>query len=453
VTCSESTDVLSLSADPTVGRPSLTFETRDGLVSTDEIRPAERTLVELLARTATAASDGAELDNPRRRTLVVDGNYGVVPVALAATGETVTVTTTSARAGATCRANAARNDVHLDVAVVADVRDLPTEIGSTDDERSVGGRDERDAGGGDEQDVGDGDERDVGDGDPGRVFDHVVLAPYAYDPLDVVRDRLADAVEFLAADGRVTVAGTAQSGIERYADTLDELTDETERRAVVDGVRVYRGRGRSDQTSTTEADDTNADTDTETDTPTRSRYREEHEFRARVGDYECRFLTVQGLFSWESLDDGTAALVETVSVPDGARVLDCCCGYGAVGAFLGARSDVTLVGTDDDAVAVAYARRNYDRNGVTPERVVVGDCLDAVSGPFDAVVSNPPTHAGDGVTQKLFAGVREVLAPDGELWLVANRILDYDDRLREAFGFDVTVVREVDRYDVIRARP
>jgi len=56
------------------------------------------------------------------------------------------------------------------------------------------------------------------------------------------------------------------------------------------------------------------------------------------------------------------------------------------------------------------------------------------------------------VTGKLFAGVRDVLADDGVFWLVANRIMGYDDRL-ERFDFGTTVVARVDSLDVIRARP
>lgn len=48
----------------------------------------------------------------------------------------------------------------------------------------------------------------------------------------------------------------------------------------------------------------------------------------------------------------------------------------------------------------------------------------------------PPTHAGKGVTHKLFASVEEVLAEDGTFWLVANRIMDYDEFLSTEFGFE-----------------
>jgi len=182
--------------------------------------------------------------------------------------------------------------------------------------------------------------------------------------------------------------------------------------------------------------------------------RKHDEFRATVGDYTCRFLTRPGLFSATELDDGTATLLQHATVQDGDRVLDCCCGYGAIGAFIGARTDCSLWATDDDRVATSYARLNFERNGVSAEDVRTGDCLDAVSDQtFDTVLSNPPTHAGSGVTQKLFTGVREVIAENGVFYLVANQIMDYDDTLSGGFDFDAEVVAETGNFDVIRAYP
>lgn len=359
---------------------TFTFTTCDGLLSKDEIRPAVRTVAECVT---------LERDDD---ILVVDANYGVVGIVLArATSGDVLMTETSARAGETCRTNAARNDVrNVHVEVTPDVRT-------------------------------------VRDG-----FDVAVLVPKPYDPTNVVKDRLAAAVSRLAPDGTMYIAGTKKAGINRYADTLAELTIESERIATDDGVHVYRGVG-----PVTE------------DPP---KYVSEYEFRATVGDYTCRFLTVPGLFSWKSLDEATETLLQAISVEDGQQVLDCCCGYGAIGAFVGARTDCVLWATDDNAVATAYARKNFERNGVSPERVVTGDCLDAVEGEtFDVILSNPPTHAGKGVTQKLFDQIHSALAPSGEFYLVANQIMNYDDVLTQDFGFDTMIVSSEGNFDVIRA--
>jgi 16S rRNA (guanine1207-N2)-methyltransferase len=383
----------------------LVFSTRDGLLSGEEIRGEVHTLLSCVS------------PEPDDDVLVVDGNYGVAAVALArcVPDGDVVVTETSARAAESCRENAARNDVsNLTVELTPAMAGIGTDVAAVGTDVAAVGESQRTA------------------------FDLAVFAPKPYDPVDVVNERLADALSLLREGGELYVAGRKNSGIERYAGTLEELAAGSERVTTEEGTHVYRGvRGAS------------------CDVP---EYVTETEFRATVGDYTCRFLTVPGLFSWESLDDGTAALLRAVDVDDGARVLDCCCGYGAVGAFVGARTDCDLWATDDDVVATTYAETNYERNGVTAETILTGDCLDAVAAEtaeldatFDVVLANPPTHAGDGVTKKLFSGIRAVLAPDGYACVVANEIMNYDERLAREFDFETTVVASEGNFDVIRA--
>jgi 16S rRNA (guanine1207-N2)-methyltransferase len=74
-----------------------------------------------------------------------------------------------------------------------------------------------------------------------------------------------------------------------------------------------------------------------------------------------------------------------------------------------------------------------------------------VEGPFRAVVSNPPTHAGDGVTSELFEAAHDELGAGGELWLVYNETLRYEDELARRFD-SVDVVRRVEGYAITCAR-
>lgn len=111
-------------------------------------------------------------------------------------------------------------------------------------------------------------------------------------------------------------------------------------------------------------------------------------------------------------------------VTDGERVLDSCCGYGPIGAFVGRRDDCEVWLTDDDAVATACAECSLHTTGVDAT-VVTGDCVEAVADrEFDVVLCNPPTHAGEGVLADLFRGIDGVLAPGGRLTLVHHTELD-----------------------------
>jgi release factor glutamine methyltransferase len=85
-----------------------------------------------------------------------------------------------------------------------------------------------------------------------------------------------------------------------------------------------------------------------------------------------------------------------LDLPAGARVVDVGTGSGAIAlALADERPDLRVVGTDVSPDALAVARANAARLGLAVE-FLAGDLLDPVSGPVDAVVSNPPyVAAGD----------------------------------------------------------
>ena len=133
-----------------------------------------------------------------------------------------------------------------------------------------------------------------------------------------------------------------------------------------------------------------------------------------------RFTTDAGVFSKDGLDRGTELLLEALP-PLAGRVLDLGCGWGAVGVTLAAKyPGLELVMTDINARAVDLARRNLAANGVRAE-VVAGDGFEAVTGAFDAIVTNPPIRAGKAVIYGLFERARDFLAPGGALYLVIRK--------------------------------
>jgi release factor glutamine methyltransferase len=84
-------------------------------------------------------------------------------------------------------------------------------------------------------------------------------------------------------------------------------------------------------------------------------------------------------------------LVETgLTLPSGARVVDVGTGSGAIAlALKHERPDLEVLGTDVSADALAVARANARTLGLDVA-FVQGDLLDAVEGPLDAILSNPP---------------------------------------------------------------
>jgi release factor glutamine methyltransferase len=86
-----------------------------------------------------------------------------------------------------------------------------------------------------------------------------------------------------------------------------------------------------------------------------------------------------------------------LSLPEGVRVVDVGTGSGAIAlALADERPDLRIVATDISPDALEVARANAARLGLDVE-FVEGDLLDGVTGPIDAVVSNPP-YVSPGAT-------------------------------------------------------
>jgi 16S rRNA (guanine1207-N2)-methyltransferase len=144
-------------------------------------------------------------------------------------------------------------------------------------------------------------------------------------------------------------------------------------------------------------------------------------FTLRVLGLELTMHTDAGVFSSDGLDPGSRLLMESLLELTG-RVADLGCGWGAMGvplALKNPRAEFFL--TDVNQRAVDLARKNIVQNQAKNARATVGDGLQALSGPFQTVITNPPIRAGKQVIYSLFAEAKEKLAPGGKLYIVIRK--------------------------------
>lgn len=167
--------------------------------------------------------------------------------------------------------------------------------------------------------------------------------------------------------------------------------------------------------------------------------------------------TMPGVFSWQGLDEGTAFLLECLSIAAGARVLDVGCGYGVIGLTTAARGAGEVIMTDDSLLAAGCAAASVETSGFANVSVVAADLFDGLESKqkFDLIVSNPPFHQGfeadTNVARRLIIESGTWLAPGGRLVIVANVFLRYDRLMRESFS-RVRTVAENSRYAVWEAK-
>lgn len=146
-----------------------------------------------------------------------------------------------------------------------------------------------------------------------------------------------------------------------------------------------------------------------------------------------------GVFNEGRLDAGSALLIEYLPAGLCGRVADLGAGSGLLSMAVlercpGVRS-ITLF--EAEARALDLARRNLAGASI-PIEFHWHDVAAGLPGRFDAIVCNPPFHLGSrgvpALGRAFIAAAARALEREGQLLLVANRHLPYEEALREVFG-------------------
>ena len=150
------------------------------------------------------------------------------------------------------------------------------------------------------------------------------------------------------------------------------------------------------------------------------------------------YMTLPGVFNHGKLDIGTELLMKNIPAPATGKLLDLGCGSGVIGLSMKARNptlDITLA--DTDAFALQSCQLNSARLNLEA-KVLPSDGLTEIQGRFDYIFTNPPFHQGRQTNydfaERLLTQAPKYLTKRGQLWIVANRHLAYEDWAKASFN-------------------
>ncbi|WP_032074330.1 23S rRNA (guanine(1835)-N(2))-methyltransferase RlmG [Salmonella enterica] len=154
------------------------------------------------------------------------------------------------------------------------------------------------------------------------------------------------------------------------------------------------------------------------------------------------------VFSRTGLDIGARFFMQHLPENLDGEIVDLGCGNGVIGLSLLAKNpQAKVVFVDESPMAVDSSRLNVETN--LPEafercEFMINNALSGVEPfRFNAVFCIPPFHQKhaltDNIAWEMFHHARRCLKINGELYIVANRHLDYFHKLKKIFGNCATI--------------
>jgi 16S rRNA G1207 methylase RsmC len=248
---------------------------------------------------------------------------------------------------------------------------------------------------------------------PTEEFDAAGFALSKTGEGEFARDLMQQGYERLRIGGRLAVA--VDNADDRWvADEMSKLCGDFSRRKAKRGVVYWSVKNK----------------------PLKKVKNFDSEFVFRDKERLVRLVTRPSVFSHRRLDLGARALLETVDIPPGSRVLDLGCGSGAVAISAALRHpDVTSLGVDSNPRAVQCVRRGAEANDVADRvrAVLDSDGANVPRSAFDFVFTNPPYYSQHRISESFLQTALKALIPHAWLYLVTKRPDWYFERLPHLF--------------------
>ncbi len=171
----------------------------------------------------------------------------------------------------------------------------------------------------------------------------------------------------------------------------------------------------------------------------------------KIKDVDMVFETAPSIFSPNSIDNGTLAMLSVIDFLPCDKVLDLGCGYGIVGILAGKLiGEENVIMCDVSEQAIEYAAMNLRINNVPNIKIRLSDGYKNVEEKdFTLILTNPPYHADFSVPKHFIEGGFKKLVMGGKMIMVTKRLDWYKNKLTSVFGG--VKVHEINGYYVFVA--
>lgn len=164
-------------------------------------------------------------------------------------------------------------------------------------------------------------------------------------------------------------------------------------------------------------------------------------YTIETDEFSLEICALPGVFSQDHLDVGTAVLLPYLKQAKSGTLADFGCGAGVLSCYLAKINDKNIIhALDVDAFALKSTELSFERNHLDRSRLHLHAVTGIEDAPtqLDAVISNPPFHQGIhtnyAASENLCQTAKSHLKTRGELWIVANRFLNYASIIEQQFG-------------------
>lgn len=137
---------------------------------------------------------------------------------------------------------------------------------------------------------------------------------------------------------------------------------------------------------------------------------------------EFTFFTDNGLFSKRGLDYGTRVLLENFDFKNKKTFLDVGCGCGPIGIFLSKCAYNNIVDMIDvNEKAIKLTKMGIKYNNLSNANAFISDKYENIKNKYDAILINPPIHAGKNTVYEIIENANNYLNDNGEVWIVMRK--------------------------------